>query len=237
MALGFCFGCTRLTGGDRGGIILISILWGAYVRMNRAYIRYLRKPDELNDAKGLLVSALKKTAEPLSYRYRGGKILPVDYHYYYRPEDFLEMEVVLENQHGGKANLRELRHLLPGRMFTDGLTWVLTAVIIACDHFEFYHVGFDTPRVIAETSAFVVLDSYPSWAQTRCVGVCGTEITVGNSRFVARFDVEGGGIPGLPEEYAEISTVVSEYRDNVLFCDYFVPANKPIITHQYIPEN
>ena len=65
------------------------------------------------------MSALKKKVEPLSYRYHGGKILPSDYQHYCRPEDFLKMEVVLENQHGGKANLRELRHLLPGRMFTD----------------------------------------------------------------------------------------------------------------------
>ena len=71
--------------------------------------------------------------EPLSYRYHDGKILPSDYQHYYRPEVFLKMEVVLENQHGGKANLSELRQLLPGRMFTDWLTWMLTAVIITRD--------------------------------------------------------------------------------------------------------
>ena len=204
--------------------------------MSRAYIRYTREQDKLNTARGLFLTALKKKAEPRDYRYRAGAVLPNDYRYCYRPEDFFEMDVVLENQAGNTANLRDLRHLLPSEMFDGRLDWVLAGVVFTGDHLELYHVGFDTPRVIAESVAFVLMDSRPSWAQTRCHGVCGAEVRIGRERFVVRFDVDGGGISGLPEEYAEISTVVSEYRESDLICDYFVPVDKPIIVHQYLPE-
>lgn len=204
--------------------------------MSRAYIRYLRKQDELNDARGLLVTALKKTAHPHDYRYMTGAVQPNDYRYCYRPEDFLKMDVALENRAGTRANLDQLRHLLPHEMFDGRLTWVLAAVLFTGSHIELYHVGFDTPHVIAESTAFVLMDSWPSYAQTRCNGVCGAEVRVGRNKFVVRFDVDGGGLKGLPEEYANISTVASEYYRDTLVCDHFIPENSPIIVHQYLPE-
>lgn len=204
--------------------------------MSKAFIRLVKKQDRVDDVQGLLVTALKETAHPRGYGFESGTIGPEDYRYYYQPEDFYKMDIVLENRFGYKANLNELKYLLPYETFGNGgLDWVLVAAVFTAKRIEICHAGFDKFHVLAESKRFLLTERKPSYAQTKCIGVCGAEVRAGDKLYKVRFDVDGGNINGLPSEYADISTVASEYRNGVLTRDFYVPAGAPIIVHHYFP--